>query len=75
VGALLDNSVFTTHGQPISGEDATDPKVGLTVDYVPPSDAFWQLAWQLYCLQVLAVKDRQKLFADVVSLCIDCRVV
>jgi hypothetical protein len=76
VGALLDGTVFPTHGQPISWEDASDPKVGLTVDYLPPSDPLWQLAWQLYCLQVFAVKDRQKLFeSEVASLCIDSRVV
>jgi hypothetical protein len=44
--------------------------------YLPPSDPLWQLGWQLYCLQVFAVKDRQKLFeSDVASLCIDSRVV
>jgi hypothetical protein len=76
VSALLDNSQFRTHGQPISWEDASDPKIGLTVDYLAPNDDLWLKLWQLYCLQVLAVKDGQKLFeSDFASICIDSRVV
>jgi hypothetical protein len=74
--ALLDSTVFPTHGQPISWEEANDNRVGLAVDYKAPGDPMWQLIWQLYSLQVLAVRDHQKLFeSDVASLCIDSRVI
>ena len=74
VSALLNTTRFLTHGQPISWEDASDPAIGLTVDYLAPDDALWLNIWQLYCLQVLAVKDGQKLFeSEVASLCIDSR--
>ncbi|WAX58523.1 hypothetical protein M6B22_07095 [Jatrophihabitans cynanchi] len=76
VSALLDNSQFPTHGQPISWEDASDPKIGLTVDYLDPNDELWQKLWHLYCLQALAVRDKQKLFeSEIASICIDSRAV
>ena len=72
VSALLDTSRFQTHGQPISWEDASDPVIGLTVDYMHPHDELWEKCWQLYCLQVLAVKDKQKLFeSKIASICIE----
>jgi hypothetical protein len=75
VSALLDGKQFSTHGQPISWKDASDAKIGLTVDYLPPGDPLWELYWQLYTLQLLAVGDSQKLFeSDFASLCIDSRV-
>jgi hypothetical protein len=76
VSALLDNSQFQTHGQPISWEDASDPRIGLTVDYLDPNDDLWLKLWQLYCLQALSVKDKQKLFeSEIASICIDSRAV
>lgn len=39
VSALLDSLQFRTHGQPISWEDASDSKIGLTVDYLAPAKA------------------------------------
>ncbi|HET9102417.1 MAG TPA: hypothetical protein VFN55_03620 [Solirubrobacteraceae bacterium] len=62
VSALLGDTLFQTHGQPISWEDASDPRIGLTVEYLDPKDEFWQMIWQLYCVQKLAIKDNQKLF-------------
>jgi hypothetical protein len=74
VSALLDATQFQTHGQPISWQDAADPKIGLTVEYMEPNDPLWQKFWSLYCLQVLAVRDQQKLFeSEIASLCIDSR--
>ncbi len=71
VSNLLDTSKFHTHGQPISWEDASDPSIGLTVDYLPPEDDLWEKCWQLYCLQLLAVKDNEKLFeSKIASICI-----
>lgn len=76
VSALLNNTQFQTHGQPISWEDASDPKIGLTVDYLDPNDELWLTLWQLYCLQVLSVKDNQKLFeSEIASICIDSRAI
>lgn len=72
--SLLDTSRWLSHGQMISWEDAQDPKVGLTVEYMPPPDPVWQNFWRLYCLQRLAIGDKQKLFeSDIVSLPIDGR--
>jgi hypothetical protein len=74
VSALLDNEEFQTHGQPIGWEDAVDPKIGLTVEYLSPADELWLQFWQLYCLQVLEVKDIQELFeSEIASLCMDSR--
>ena len=74
VSALLNTTRFQTHGQPISWEDASDPTIGLTVEYRHPDDELWLQYWQLYCLQLLSVKDNQKLFeSDFASLCIDSR--
>lgn len=69
VSMLLDNERFQTHGQPITWEDATDPKIGLNVEYLGPDDEIWQQIWQLYCLQRLSIGDRQKLFeSDIASI-------
>lgn len=76
VNTLLNTTHFQTHSQPISWEDASSPAIGLTVDYFDPNDELWLKLWQLYCLQVLAVKDAQKLFeSEVASICIDSRAV
>jgi hypothetical protein len=57
----------------ISWQDAQDTKIGLNVEYLSQSDALWQMYWQLYCLQRLAVeKETQKLFeSDYASLLVD----
>lgn len=67
VSKLLDNERFLTHGQPISWEDARDPEIGLTVEYLGPNDPKWLELWQLYCLQKLAVRDDEKLFESQVA--------
>ncbi|HEX5493989.1 MAG TPA: hypothetical protein VFX70_05360 [Mycobacteriales bacterium] len=72
VNVLLNTTRFQTHGQPISWEDASDPAIGLTVDYLDPNDGLWLQIWQLYCLQMLSVKDNEKLFeSEIASLCIE----
>jgi hypothetical protein len=70
--ALLDTTRWLTHGQMISWEDAADDEIGLTVEYLEPTAEEWQEYWQLYCLQRLAVGDRQKLFeSNYASLVVD----
>ena len=59
---LLDTKRWRSHSQMISWEDAQDPQLGLHVEYLKPQSEDWQGYWQLYCLQRLAVGDRQKLF-------------
>lgn len=72
---LMDTKRWKSHGQMISWEDAQDPKIGLSVDYLEPNSEEWQEYWQLYCLQRLAVGDRQKLYeSDYVSIVLDSRV-
>jgi hypothetical protein len=72
--ALLEATQFQTHGQPISWEDASDPSIGLTVDYLDPDDELWLGYWRLYCLQRLAVKDNEKLFeSDIASIPMESR--
>lgn len=69
---LLDTKRWQSHAQMISWEDAQHPKIGLRVEYLSPKSDEWREYWQLYCLQRLAVKDRQKLFeSDYASLVID----
>jgi hypothetical protein len=70
---LLDTKRWQSHGQMISWQDAQDTKIGLKVEYLSQSDALWQMYWQLYCLQRLAVeKETQKLFeSDYASLLVD----
>ncbi len=54
----------------ISSEDAR--QIGLSVEYMDPQSGSWQAYWQLYCLQRLAVGDRQKLFeSDYASLVLE----
>jgi|ERR1035437_1604057 ATP-dependent protease ClpP protease subunit len=70
---LIDTKRWLTHGQMIGWQDAI--KIGLSVDYLDPSSEEWQCYWQLYCLQRLAIQDRQKLFeADVASLTVESTV-
>ena len=68
---LLDTARWLSHGQMISWEDARDPLLALEVEYREYHSAEWQDYWQLYCLQRLAVGNRQKLYeSDHVSLVI-----
>ncbi len=69
---LLDTTRWQSHAQMISWEDALHPRIGLKVEYLDPKSDEWQEYWQLYCLQRLAVGDRQKLYeSDYASLLID----
>lgn len=71
-GELLDTKRWRSHSQMISWEDAQDKRLGLIVEYLEPASDAWQEYWQLYCLQRLAIQDRQKLFeSDYASLLID----
>ena len=72
VTELLDTRRWLSYGQMISWEDARDPLIGLAVEHRAYQSAEWQRYWRLYCLQRLAVGDRQKLYeSDYVSLIID----
>ena len=69
---LLDTSRWLSHSQMISWEDARDPQIGLVVEHLEYHSVEWQDYWRLYCLQRLAVGDRQKLYeSDYVSQAID----
>lgn len=68
---LLNTKQWHTHSQVISWRDAKDPRIGLKVDYLDPHSEHWQMFWQLYCMQRLALEHDQKLFeSDFVSLII-----
>ena len=68
---LLDTGRWLSHSQMISWEDARDPHIGLVVEYLAYHSEEWQDFWRLYCLQRLAVGDRQKLYeSDYASLVI-----
>lgn len=70
--ALIDTERWQSHGQMISWQAAQSTDIGLVVEYLQPLDEVWQLYWQLYCHQRLAVRDRQKLFeSDFVSIVMD----
>jgi serine dehydrogenase proteinase len=67
---LMDTNRWPAHGQMISWEDAK--QMELEVEYLQPESEQWRSYWGLYCLQRLAVKDREKLFeADYASLSMD----
>ena len=71
VSELLDTTRWLSHGRPILWEDAGDPQIGLVVEHLAYHSDEWQDYWRLYCLQRLAVGDRQKLYeSDYVSLVI-----
>jgi hypothetical protein len=66
----MDLRNYPSHGQMIGWQDAT--QLRLEIEYLDPREEKWCAYWQLYCLQRLAVKDRQKLFeSDYVSLPFD----
>lgn len=68
---LMSTETFPSHGQMIGWQDAK-VLLGSIVEYLDPKDDKWQPYWQLYCLQRLAVKDREKLFeSDYASFPID----
>jgi hypothetical protein len=47
-------------------------RCGLNIELVDADSDLWRQIWQLYCLQRLAITDRQRLFeSDSVSLPID----
>jgi hypothetical protein len=67
---LLDTKRWQSHAQMISYEDAQF--LGLTIEPLNADSEDWQKYWQLYCLQRLAISDRQKLFeSNYASLVID----
>lgn len=69
---LIDTQRWQSHAQMISWEDAQDPRIGLTVEYLDPQSDTWQEYWQLYCLQRLAITDRQKIYeSNYASLSVD----
>ncbi len=69
---LIDTNQWKSHGQMISWEHATSPKIGLKVEYLPPDNSYWSSIWQLYCLQRFSIGNRQKLFeSDFVSIPLD----
>lgn len=69
---LIGTKRWHSHSQMISWEDAHAPRLGLNVEYLEPNSAAWQEYWQLYCLQRLAIRDRQKLYeSDYASLIVD----
>ena len=71
VEQLLDTKRWLSHRQVISWEDAQDPLIGLTVEHRAYHSTEWQRYWRLYCLQRLAVGERQKLYeSDYASLII-----
>lgn len=57
---LLDTNRWLTHGQMIGWQAAEE--MGLDIEYLEQKSEYWQLYWRLYCLQRLAVNDKQKLF-------------
>ena len=62
VSEVLDTTRWLSHGQMISWEDARDPQLGLVVEHLEYHAEEWQKYWRLYCLQRLAVGNRQKLY-------------
>lgn len=66
---LMDINTYPSHGQMIGWEAAR--KIGLTVEYLSPTDSCWRQYWSLYCHQRLAIESNQRIFeSDYVSLII-----
>jgi ClpP class serine protease len=59
---LINTDKWPSHGQMISWQDAQAPDLGLVVEYLESDCEEWQLYWQLYCLQRIAIGDDCKLF-------------
>lgn len=68
VDDLMDTNRWLSHGQMIGWQDAM--QIGLLVEHLDSAtNEEWRAYWQLYCLQRLAIEDRQKLYeSDYVSL-------
>ena len=60
VSELLDTTRWLSHSQMISWRDAQ--ALGLEVQHLDYKSKTWQDYWRLYCLQRLAVGNRQKLY-------------
>jgi len=58
VSEILNTKRWRSHAQMIFWQDAQDPTIGLSVEYSSADDP----AWQMHCLQGLAVKDGEKIF-------------
>ena len=64
---LMDTTRWLSHGQMIGHADAL--ALDLDIEYLAPDTIEWQMMWQLYTYQRLAVKDECKLFeSDWVSI-------
>jgi ATP-dependent protease ClpP protease subunit len=48
---------YLSHGYVIDYEEAR--KIGLTVEYLPPSDTLWQALWRLYCTYEIDIRSKQ----------------
>jgi hypothetical protein len=71
VSELMNVKTRPSHGQMISWQDAMSPKLGLVVEHVESDDEVWKMYWLLYCLQRLAITEKEKIFeSDFVSLII-----
>jgi hypothetical protein len=57
---LMDLSRWPSHRQMINWEDVR--AIGLTVDYLPPSDELWQKYWLLHCYQRISLQEKGRLF-------------
>jgi hypothetical protein len=57
---LMDTNRWPAHGQMISSKDVK--QLEFEVEYLQPESEQWRSYWGLYCLQRLALKDREKLF-------------
>ncbi len=65
---LINTERWQTHSQMISWQDAKGPPIELNVEHLELQSDRWQQYWKLYCLQRLAIGDRDKLFeSDYVS--------
>lgn len=57
---LMDINTYPSHGQMIGWEAAKN--IGLSVNYMPLTDARWRKYWALYCHQRLAIENDQRIF-------------
>jgi hypothetical protein len=57
---LMDINRYPSHGQMISWEAAQN--IGLTINYLPPSDPIWRQYWLLYCHLRLVIEPDQRIF-------------
>jgi hypothetical protein len=57
---LMDIDKFPSHGQMIGWETAKE--MGLTIEYMRPTDPVWRKYWALYCHLRLAIEGEQRIF-------------